>query len=498
MDTGSPSVTKIFSMVLFALSCVGLLLFLWLSFGGTIPFNPQGYRFEVAFPDASQLADQADVRIAGVSVGKVIAKTLDPQGNRTLATIQMNNSFAPIHKDTVAILRQKTILGETYVQLSPGAPGSPMLRDGGILPRSQVKPAVQLDQIFNSLDPRTRAAFRQWQQHLAVAVQGNDQNLSNVIGNLPAFAADATNLLQVLDVQHTAVVNLLHNGGTVFAALNHSQSALRGLITTGEQTFATTAANNNAIADTFHVFPTFLTETKLTMARLQSFSTNTDPLIKELVPVAEQLKPTLTSVRQLAPYLRSFFYNLGPLITVSKTGLPAVRDTLNGTTPLLASLGPFLEQLNPVLSWLSLHQQLISDFISNGAGGLAATTTSFGGNGTGHYLRQFGPVGAETLSLAANRDADNRGNTYPPPLWLSDPRAFTAGGNYPGSFAYPSWDCNNTGAPGNGQQPAGSTVPSQFVQGTQACWVAPPLSGLIGQNNPSRFPQVNAAKYSNK
>ena len=294
METGAPSVPKIFSMVLFALSCVGLLLVMWLSFGGTIPFNPQGYRFEVAFPDASQLADEADVRIAGVSVGKVIAKSLDPRGNRTLATIQMNNSFAPIHSDTVAILRQKTILGETYVQFSPGTPGSPMLRDGAVLARSQVKPAVQLDQIFNSLDPRTRAAFRQWQQHLAVAVAGNDQNLSNVLGNLPAFAADATNLLQVLDVQHTAVVNLVRNGGTVFAALNHSQSALRGLITTGEQTFATTAANNNAIANTFHVFPTFLTETKLTMARLQTFSTNTDPLVKELVPVAQQLKPTLS------------------------------------------------------------------------------------------------------------------------------------------------------------------------------------------------------------
>src|SRR5664279_2564967 len=114
MDTGSPSLTKILSMALFALSCVGLLLFLWLSFGGTIPFNPQGYRFEVAFPDASQLADQADVRIAGVSVGKVIAKSLDPKGNRMIATIQMNNAFAPIHKDTLAILRQKTILGETY------------------------------------------------------------------------------------------------------------------------------------------------------------------------------------------------------------------------------------------------------------------------------------------------------------------------------------------------------------------------------------------------
>jgi phospholipid/cholesterol/gamma-HCH transport system substrate-binding protein len=497
METGSPSVTKIFSMVLFALSCVGLLLFLWLSFGGTIPFNPQGYRFEVAFPDASQLADQADVRIAGVSVGKVIAKSLDPQGNRTLATIQMNNSFAPIHKDTQAILRQKTILGETYVQLAPGTPGSPMLKDGAILARSNVQPAVQLDQIFNALDPRTRAAFRQWQQELAVAVQGNDQNLSNVIGNLPAFAADATNLLQVLDVQHTAVVNLVRNGGTVFAALNQSQSALRSLITTGETTFATTAANANSIAATFHVFPTFLNETKLTMTRLQTFSQNTDPLIKKLVPVAQQLKPTLTAVRQLAPYLRSFFVHLGPLITVSKTGLPAVRDTLRGTTPLLASLGPFLEQLNPVLTWLSLHQQLISDFISNGAGGLAATTQSIGGNGTGHYLRQFGPTGAETLSFAANRDPDNRGNTYPPPLWLADGGVYTAGGNYQGSFALPSWDCNNTGAPGNGQQAATGT-PSQFVQGQQACWVAPSLSGLIGQNNTSRLPHVNQATYSKK
>ena len=56
MFTSKPSVPKIVTMVLFTLSCVGLLLFLWLSFGGTIPFNPQGYRFEVAFPDASQLA----------------------------------------------------------------------------------------------------------------------------------------------------------------------------------------------------------------------------------------------------------------------------------------------------------------------------------------------------------------------------------------------------------------------------------------------------------
>ncbi|HEY8626236.1 MAG TPA: MlaD family protein [Solirubrobacteraceae bacterium] len=507
METGSPSIAKIVTMVMFALSCVGLLLFLWLSFGGTIPFNPQGYRVRIAFPSAAQLATQADVRIAGVSVGKVIDKSLDPQGNRTIATLQLNNKFAPIHKDAQAILREKTILGETYVQLNPGTANSPTLPDNGLLARSNVQNAVQLDQIFNSFDPQTRLAFQQWQQAVAQGIRGNDQNLNSVFGNLPTFAADATDLLKVLDIQHSAVVQLVQNGGTVFGALSQNQSALRNLITSGETTFRTTAANNNAIAATFHVFPTFLDQTKATMTRLQRFAIFTDPLIKELKPVARDLGPTLHSVQVLSPDLRRLFTKLGPLITVSQTGLPAVRDVLRGlgcSTPgqngcpqqtLLPALGPFLEQLNPIFVWLSSHQQLTSDFISNGATGIAAKTLSFSGNGTGHYLRQFGPVGAETLSFAPKRDSDNRGNTYPPPLWLADPRSFSAGGKFPGSFALPSWDCNNTGAPGDGSKPA-TGAPTMFTQGQQACWVAPPLGPLLGQSG--KFPRVVAAQYSNK
>src|SRR5205085_4296741 len=137
METGTPSVARIVTMVLFALSCVGLLLFLWLSFGGPIPFNPQGYRFRISFPNAAQLAQQADVRVSGVSVGKVLDKSLDPTGNRTIATIQMERKFAPVHTDARAILRQKTILGETYVELTLGSRNAPTIKDGGLLTRGQ-------------------------------------------------------------------------------------------------------------------------------------------------------------------------------------------------------------------------------------------------------------------------------------------------------------------------------------------------------------------------
>src|ERR671920_976677 len=131
----APTVGRLLTMVLFAMSCFGLLLFLWLSFGGPSPLKPKGYRFEVAFPEAAQLAIEADVRVAGVNVGKVRAKTIDPRHrNRTVATIEVDPGYAPIAKDARAILRQKTLLGETFVELTPGhVKAAGAILDGGSL-----------------------------------------------------------------------------------------------------------------------------------------------------------------------------------------------------------------------------------------------------------------------------------------------------------------------------------------------------------------------------
>ncbi len=475
METRSPSVAKVITMVLFALSCVGLLLFLWLSFGGTIPFNPQGYRINVPFQYADELAPQEDVRIAGVSVGSVVGTRLAHDGNHTIATLQIDRQYAPLPADTKAILRTKTILGETYVQLTPGVRNGHYLKDGASIPEGQVVPAVQLDQIFDALDPKTRAAFQVWQQQLAEAIKGNQANLSDVLGNLPAFAYNANDILTVLDVQHAAVVNLVRNGGTVFKAISADPTALQSLIRTGETTFHATAQQNKALAASFHVFPTFLTQSRLTMSALQSFSDNTNPLVVALEPAARNLGPTMRSVATLSPYLRQLFVKLGPLITAAKTGLPATAQVIDGLNPLLGALGPFLEQLNPIIDWLSIHQPLLSDFISNGAAALSATTTAFGGGGTGHYLRQFGPVGAETLSYAQNRDSNNRGDTYPSPVWLNTSADFEHGD-------FPSWDCSNAG----GQHGATSTE--------QPCWVAPTLPGAKA----GKIPELTAANYPSK
>src|SRR3954463_7361139 len=155
MQKQAPTAGRLLVMVGFALSCFGLLLFLWLAFGGPTPFAPKGYRFTTSFGEATQLAKEGDVRISGGSVGKVkdIETGLD---GRSKATIQLEPKYAPIPKNTKAILRQKTLLGETYVELTPGTKASGMISEGGTLPASHVSTTVELDEIFRSFDKPTR------------------------------------------------------------------------------------------------------------------------------------------------------------------------------------------------------------------------------------------------------------------------------------------------------------------------------------------------------
>ena len=172
MSKRAPSTTQLLVIAGFALSCFGILLFLWITFGGPTPFKAKPYEINVPFNEATQLAQQSDVRISGVSVGKVQDIVLSPDGEQALAKVDINDKYGPIPSDTRAILRTKTLLGETYIELTPGDRDGPELADGGTLPKAQIAESVQLDEIFRTFDASTRAAFQTWQQEAAVAIAG--------------------------------------------------------------------------------------------------------------------------------------------------------------------------------------------------------------------------------------------------------------------------------------------------------------------------------------
>jgi virulence factor Mce-like protein len=413
MQKQAPSVGRIFVMVAFALSCFGILLYLWLVFGGSTPLKPQGYRFNVNFSEATQLAQEADVRISGVPVGRVKQKELDE--DTTSVEIELDSQYAPIPADTRAVLRQKTLLGETYVELTPGTKDGPMVADGGTLAAGQVAPTVELDEIFRAFDAKTRRAFSIWLDQQGRAFEGRGEDLNDALGNLAPFAEDTNEVLEILDRHERATQQLVRDTGEVFSALTERQGQLQQLIVNSNRVFEATAARDEELAETFRIFPTFLEESRVTTDRLTQFANDTNPLVTQLRPAARELSPTLISLSNLAPDLRAFFRDLDPLITVSKKGLPALEDFLNETTPLLAQVDPFLRELNPILDYLGLYKSEIAAFFANDVAATQVTEVPLGSDVPVHYLRTTNPVNPEVLAAWPYRLATNRSNPYTEP-----------------------------------------------------------------------------------
>ena len=108
MSKRAPSTTQLLVIAGFALSCFGILLFLWITFGGPTPFKAKPYEVKIPFNEATQLAQQSDVRISGVSVGKVQDIVLSPDGEQAMAKIDIDDKYGadparhpgdPAHED---------------------------------------------------------------------------------------------------------------------------------------------------------------------------------------------------------------------------------------------------------------------------------------------------------------------------------------------------------------------------------------------------------------
>ena len=465
----TPSLGRMAAMLVFTLGCFGLLIFLWLSFGGPIPLKPQDYRLTVDVPEASNLANEADVRMSGITIGKVKSKALDKGGVATKVTLDIDPKYAPIPKDTKFILRQKTLLGETYAELAPGDRSTGYLKDGATIPRSSVEKTVELDEIFSAFDKPTRTAFQKWVAQSALAIKGKKSNpdstaqdLNDAFGNLGPFASDAADVLGVLDRQQNDLSKLVRNTGVVFGAISERDHALQHLITNSNQVFTATNQRDKALRQIFQIFPTFLDESKATLKRLQTFSVNTKPLVVDLQPVARKLNPTVRDLADLSPNLRQLFRDLNPLITVSQKYLPDAARFLRGASPVLTGLHSFLQELNPVLSYMNYDARSLTAFLSNGAATANYRFKTDSGN-IMHALAQYGIIGNRSFAFGGGDEAE--GNKIPA---IERANAYPAPENYLTAGKYgivQSFSCANAG--GNKDSVSDKSPPCR-VQGPNA------------------------------
>jgi phospholipid/cholesterol/gamma-HCH transport system substrate-binding protein len=473
MVTQAPKRSSVVIATAFILSCIGLMIFVWTQFAGTIPFAPAGYRIHAVFPETGQLVSGADVRISGVNVGKVTK--VQPEGVDSLVTMDLKQQYVPIPSDTHAVLRLKTLLGEAYIQLSTGTGSGSTLPDGGTIPRDHVQPTVSLDQALDSFDTPTQKALQQFLNGSFEALAGRGQDLNFAIGNLDPTLSGLNALVGALNQQQGNVRSLVSNLGAVLSTLGSRSSDLQSLVTAGDQVFSATAARNAALTQTVDRLPAFMAELRTTLTTLNGTLGLAKPDLAAIKTGAPLVRPALSELVSLSGPALSLLHQAPHLLTLTNRALPAISKftvAFNGVLdPLLAAA----RQVVPIINYVQLYPREITAAFGNLAADLNASAPS--SSGLIHYLRGALTLNNEGVLGQTQRPSTNRHNPYIAPGELAN---IARGG-------LRSSDCNNI----HNTSPVGL-----FSAGNVPCQLQDkfPWPSNAASNGPSYFPHVTAAR----
>jgi len=413
MVTQAPRKTAVLGALGFTLSCIALMIFVWNQFSGPVPFAPEGYRVHALFTETGLLVPGADVRISGVTVGKVTA--VQNRGVNSEVTMDISQTYAPIPVSTTAILRQKTLLGEAFVQLSPGQGSGPKVPDGGAIPRSHIAATQQLDQVLGAFGRPTQADLEAFLTGSAESLAGRSEDLSNGLGNFDPATADLEAIFETLDGQRADLGSLVRNASTVLGTLGQRSADLVSLITAGDQVFSATAARDAALSATVDALPPFLTQLRSTLGGVNATLVVAKPSLDALLPAAPLLRPALNDLISLSGPTIDLLHRAPRLIQDSIVALPYITQFNRTFHPALDALVPALEQISPMIDYVGQYNKELVAAMGNLAASLEATAPAVTPSGSASYLRSLAVVGSDTPFGQTIREPTNRDNSYEAP-----------------------------------------------------------------------------------
>lgn len=410
MVTQAPRKSAVFAALAFALSCIGLMIFVWTQFGGTIPFGAEGYRVHAVFPETGLLVPNADVRIAGVNVGKV--SSVQARGVSSNVTLNISHEYAPIPIDTRAILRQKTLLGEAYIELSTGTGSARKLADGGTIPSNQIQSSQPLDRVLGSFDKPTQRNLQALLSGTYTALAGRGQELNDAIGNLDPTFTELAALTGLLSQQSSDVRGVISNSATVLGVLSRRSADLRSLVTAGDQVMSSTAARSASLRATVNALPPFLGALRTTLGTLGTTLRVAKPSLDALAPGAPLLRPVLADLITLSGPAVALLHHAPRLLGDASIALPAVARFSRAFRPAVDAILPAARELAPVISFLGVYHRELVAAMANLAATLQATAPANTTSHVANYLRAVLELNNESIYGQGSREPTNRNNAY--------------------------------------------------------------------------------------
>jgi phospholipid/cholesterol/gamma-HCH transport system substrate-binding protein len=301
------------------------------------------------------------VDIAGVPVGEIKKVELD-QG-RAVVTLEIKQKYAKLIKsDATMLLRPKTGLKDMIVELNPGTPGAPSVKDGFTVPVSNTRPDVNLDEILSSLDRDTR-------DYVRLLVAGGGEGLKN---NGPATAAtlkrfaplnrDIKKLTGQLAKRRVNLAHLIHNLQLLVSEVGTKDKQLAELVVSQNAVFQAFANQDANLRRTLQLLPGALDTTQSALKTSDEMTRQLGPALRELRPGARALGPGQVATQDFAKATRPVIKNqLRPFVREARPTVDALRPALRDLAKITPDLATSFGVLNKFFNALAYKPSGVSE-----------------------------------------------------------------------------------------------------------------------------------------
>jgi phospholipid/cholesterol/gamma-HCH transport system substrate-binding protein len=363
---------------------VGALVAAVLVVGWLLLLRGGGKEYELRFANAGQIVKGDDVQVGGRRIGSVksIALTND---NQAAIKITVGDEFAPLHQGTTALIRATSLSGvaNRYIALTPGPNNAPKLDEGAVLAQDKTTSIVDLDQLFNTFDARTRKGLQEFIQGSATTLHGKGEqaNAAALYFN-PALASTRRLVNEVVGDQET-LTRFLQNTNATMRTIASRRGALTDLVSNANSTAAAIGDENAALAQTLGLLPGTLRKANTTFVNLRATLDDLDVLVAESKPATKDLARFLRTLRPLLRESRPTIHDLSTLVhrpgagndltdllrqapQLEKVARPAFANStkaLRASTPVLKFGRPYAPE---IIGFLKDFGQTASNYDANG------------------------------------------------------------------------------------------------------------------------------------
>ncbi|MFL5885674.1 MAG: MlaD family protein, partial [Thermoleophilaceae bacterium] len=189
------------------------------------------YRVDALFDNAGFVIPGQDVKVAGAKVGTVVAVHVTPQ-RKARVEMSIRAGFAPFRSDADCIIRPQSLIGEKFVDCSPGSiHGKPLVgRDGHAptVPVANTHSPVDLDLVFDTLRMPVRQRLALVVNELGTGLAGRPRELNAAILRANPALQQSRRVLAILDADRARLGRLIDGSDRVVGALTSRREDIRG------------------------------------------------------------------------------------------------------------------------------------------------------------------------------------------------------------------------------------------------------------------------------